>query len=95
MNEEEGERKLTDPGGAKKVAYGTSMPALGRERAPRRIKFMSFLFSMSGTRSAGILEAWHVTFMPLSFRANWEVLVDFTTVGWDNGENIPFLLEQS
>jgi hypothetical protein len=36
------------------------MPTVGSEMAPRR-RFISFRFSMSGTRSAGmLLAAWHV-----------------------------------
>lgn len=69
------------------------MMPLGSERAPKRSKFMSFLFSMSGTLSAGILVAWHVIFMLFLFPGKW-VLEGFTIRPLD-AEKIPFLTEQS
>lgn len=85
----------TNPGGAKKMAYGTTIVAVGREIAPNKSRFMSFLLPISGTRSAGMLVAWHVILATrLSLAGTREVLVGFPIRAWD-GANTPFLLEHS
>ena len=95
MNEKnKNEENQTYPGGAKKVAYGINMPAEGRETAPNKSKFMSFLLPMSGTRSAGMLVAWHLIFQPFPFPTNGLVLVSLGSRAWD-GDNTPFVIEHS
>jgi hypothetical protein len=44
----------------KKEPYGTTMLTVGSEMVPRRSRFISLCFSMSGTRSTVMLLAWHV-----------------------------------
>lgn len=88
------QKQKTYPGGTRKEPYGTSIPAVGSERAPRRSKFKVFLLLISGTRSAGMLVAWQVIFIPLLPLPVICVLVGFTRRAIE-GHEIPLFPEHS